>query len=103
LVTSRRRLRFRKNFATPIMLAFVKRLLRSVKSKVFLILDRHPVHRARRWIAGWKNMPTSVHQCAPCAVSVTMRTTLGCGRRLWEGHEKGPLSEESGPFLKLFV
>jgi transposase len=44
---------FRKNFATPILLVFLKRLLRSVKSKVFLILDHHPVHRAKavdRWL-----------------------------------------------------
>jgi transposase len=38
---------FRKNFSTPIMLAFLKRLLRSVRARIFLIIDRHPVHRSK--------------------------------------------------------
>jgi transposase len=55
-ITNRGVLRFMvfgRNFATPVMLAFLTRLLRSVKGKVFLILDRHPVHRAAavdRWL-----------------------------------------------------
>jgi len=49
-ITNRGVLRFMvfgKNFATPIMLEFLRRLLRSTAAKIFLILDRHPVHRAK--------------------------------------------------------
>ena len=55
-VTNRGTLRFmmfRKNFTTPIFLEFLKRLVRDLRRKVFLIVDGHPVHRAatvRRWL-----------------------------------------------------
>jgi len=44
---------FRERFATPVMLRFLRRLLRQRPRKVFLIVDGHPVHRAaavRRWV-----------------------------------------------------
>ena len=55
-VTNRGTLRFmvfRKNFTTPIFLEFLKRLVRDLRRKVFLIVDRHPVHRAagvKQWL-----------------------------------------------------
>ena len=55
-VTNRGTLRFmvfRKNFTTPIFLEFLQRLLRDLCRKVFLIVDRHPVHQAAgvtRWL-----------------------------------------------------
>ncbi len=55
-VTNRGTLRFmvfRKNFTTPIFLEFLKRLVRDLRRKVFLIVDRHPVHQAagvKRWL-----------------------------------------------------
>jgi len=55
-VTNRGTLRFmlfRKNFTTPIFLEFLKRLVRDLRRKVFLIVDGHPAHRAasvRRWL-----------------------------------------------------
>ena len=55
-VTNRGTLRFmvfRKNFTTPIFLEFLKRLVRDLRRKVFLIVDRHPVHQAAgvtRWL-----------------------------------------------------
>ncbi len=56
-ITNRGTLRFmvfRKRFTQPVLLAFLRRLLRSVRGKVFLIVDGHPVHhgkRAQRWLA----------------------------------------------------
>jgi len=56
-ITNRGTLRFmvfRKRFTQPVLLEFLRRLLRSVKGKVFLIVDGHPVHRGkmvRRWLA----------------------------------------------------
>lgn len=50
-VTNRGTLRFmifKRRFTTEVMLEFLSRLVRSVDRKVFLVLDRHPVHRARR-------------------------------------------------------
>lgn len=44
---------FRERFATPVMLRFLRRLLRQRPGKLFLIVDGHPVHRAaavRRWV-----------------------------------------------------
>src|SRR3990172_5442809 len=44
---------FRERFATPVLLRFLRRLLRQRPRKVFLIVDGHPVHRAaavRRWV-----------------------------------------------------
>jgi transposase len=39
---------FEGRFTTPIFLDFLKRLLQHTPSKVVLIVDGHPVHRARR-------------------------------------------------------
>lgn len=37
---------FTKEFRVPVFLTFLKRLLRQVRWRIFLILDRHPVHLA---------------------------------------------------------
>ena len=45
---------FRERFTTGICLRFLRRLVRHAGRKVFLILDRHPVHRSakvKRWLA----------------------------------------------------
>ena len=45
---------FEGSFTTEVFLAFLRRLVRSVQHKVFLIVDRHPVHRAhqvQQWVA----------------------------------------------------
>lgn len=50
-VTNRGTLRFmifEGRFNADVFLAFLKRLLKSMKRKVFLILDGHPVHKAGR-------------------------------------------------------
>ena len=44
---------FKKRFTTNVFIDFLRRLVRQVKSLVFLIVDGHPVHRSakvRRWI-----------------------------------------------------
>ena len=57
-VTNRGTLRFmvfRKRFTAPLFIEFLRRLLRSSKRKIHLILDRHPVHKSakvRRWLQG---------------------------------------------------
>lgn len=56
-VTNRGRLAFmvfKEALTVPVFLRFLRRLLRQHRRSVFLILDRHPVHRARtvqRWVA----------------------------------------------------
>lgn len=56
-LTNRGKLRFQVfegSFTSEVFLEFLGRLVRSSKSKVFLVLDRHPVHRAHRvreWVA----------------------------------------------------
>jgi len=45
---------FRRRFTAPVLVEFLSRLVRQAKQKSYLILDRHPVHRARkvkRWVA----------------------------------------------------
>lgn len=45
---------FTKGFRVPVLLMFLKRLLRQVRRRIFLIVDGHPVHRAaavKRWLA----------------------------------------------------
>lgn len=45
---------FRGRFNTPVFLRFLRRLLRHARGRLFLILDRHPVHLAAeiaRWVA----------------------------------------------------
>jgi transposase len=45
---------FKERFQADVFLDFLKRLIRQVKRKVFLIADRHPVHRAgkvKMWLA----------------------------------------------------
>jgi hypothetical protein len=44
---------FEESFRTPVLLRFLRRLLRQAQRKVFVLLDRHPVHQARaleRWV-----------------------------------------------------
>jgi len=59
-VTGRGRLAFmvfRERFAAPVMIRFLRRLLRQVDRTIFLILDSHPVHLSRavdRWVAKQK-------------------------------------------------
>ena len=57
-VTSRGQLRFmvfKRRFTTEVFIDFMRRLIRSVGRKVYLVVDRHPVHVARKvekWLAG---------------------------------------------------
>jgi transposase len=39
---------FRRRFRGPVFVEFLRRLARQVKRKVYLVVDRHPVHRAAR-------------------------------------------------------
>ena len=44
---------FEESFRYPVLLRFLRRLIRQAKRKVFVILDRHPVHQAKaieRWV-----------------------------------------------------
>lgn len=56
-ITNRGRLYFmvfKKRFRQEVLLDFLRRLIRQVKRKIFLIVDRHPVHRSarvERWLA----------------------------------------------------
>jgi transposase len=53
-ITNRGTLRFavfKRRFTAAVMIDFCARLLRSVDQKVFLIVDRHPVHRAKKFHA----------------------------------------------------
>jgi transposase len=55
-ITNRGRLNFmifRQDFEATVFLAFLRRLLRQIPRKVFIIVDRHPVHRSKkvcRWM-----------------------------------------------------
>ena len=45
---------FRNRFRDDIFIDFLKRMVRQSKRKIFLIVDRHPVHRSRavkKWLA----------------------------------------------------
>ena len=56
-ITNRGRLNFmvfKSRFRTPVFLKFLKRLLRQARRKVFLIVDSHPVHRAKK-LHAWLN------------------------------------------------
>ena len=56
-ITNRGQLAFmvmRQRFRAPVLLEFLRRLLRHNTGRVFLILDGHPVHKAgqvKRWVA----------------------------------------------------
>ena len=39
---------FREGFTAPVFLRFLRRLIRLVRRAMFLVVDNHPVHRARR-------------------------------------------------------
>jgi transposase len=44
---------FEESFRHPVLLRFLRRLIRQAQRKVFVILDRHPVHQAKaieRWV-----------------------------------------------------
>jgi transposase len=59
-ITNRGTLRFcvfHGNLTTDVFIDFLRRLVGSCKQKVFLIVDRHPVHRAKKvsdWLEGHK-------------------------------------------------
>ena len=45
---------FWKRFRVDVFTSFLKRMVRQSKRKVFLIVDRHPVHRSRtvkKWLS----------------------------------------------------
>lgn len=45
---------FKKRFTSRVFIAFLDRLIRQVKRKIFLVVDRHPAHLAKlvtRWLA----------------------------------------------------
>ena len=44
---------FKKQFTADVLIKFLRRLVRQVKRKLFLIIDGHPVHRSgkvKRWV-----------------------------------------------------
>lgn len=45
---------FRRRFTTKVFLEFLGRLVRQAKRKVYLIVDGHPVHKARK-VAVWQD------------------------------------------------
>ena len=55
-ITNRGRLSFmvfKERFTGTVMIEFLRRLIRQIAPKIFLIIDRHPVHRCRqvkRWL-----------------------------------------------------
>ena len=57
-ITNRGRLAFmvfKERFTGPVMIEFLRRLIKQNSRKVFLIVDGHPVHRSRqvkRWVYG---------------------------------------------------
>ena len=57
-ITNRGTLRFmvfKGGFKAPVMIRFLKRLLKSCPRKIYLIIDSHPVHRSvrvKKWAAG---------------------------------------------------
>jgi transposase len=49
---------FKEKFRNPVFLRFLRRLVRHAGRKVYLIVDRHPVHRAKavkQWLAKHSN------------------------------------------------
>ena len=45
---------FKERFTAKVFLKFLRRLVRQAKGKIYLIVDGHPVHKARavkRWLA----------------------------------------------------
>lgn len=56
-VTNRGKLRFmvfKERFTSAVFIEFLKRLIKGVKNKIFLIVDGHPVHKSKavqKWIA----------------------------------------------------
>jgi transposase len=54
-ITSQGKLSFKlftQSFSPPVMIDFLRRLIRATPQKVFLIVDRHPVHRSKL-LAQW--------------------------------------------------
>jgi transposase len=50
-ITNRGKLRFmvfKERFGAPVFIDFATRLIKDVRRKVFLIVDRHPVHRSKK-------------------------------------------------------
>ena len=60
-ITNRGTLRFQVfhgRFTAPVFIGFLRRLLKASQKKVFLIVDRHPVHRSKKvseWLAKHEN------------------------------------------------
>ena len=55
---------FTERFVTEVMIRFLKRLLKQMKKRVFLVLDGHPVHRStavKKFVAEKKNQIRLFH------------------------------------------
>lgn len=62
-ITNRGRLAFMvfdEGFTVKVFLRFLRRLVRHVRQRIFLIVDRHPAHRAVK-IGDWLAPDSSVH------------------------------------------
>lgn len=62
-ITNRGTLRFRVfagHFTADVLIDFMKRLVRTTKRKVFLIVDRHPTHRAKKVTQWLENHGTQI-------------------------------------------
>lgn len=45
---------FKKSFTAPVFLRFLRRLIKQTCRKIFIIVDRHPVHRSKK-VREWLN------------------------------------------------
>ncbi|PSP30410.1 MAG: hypothetical protein BRC59_03515 [Cyanobacteria bacterium SW_4_48_29] len=64
---------FEGSFTTEVFLDFLRRLVRSVPRKVFLIVDRHPVHRAHQ-VQQWVPSTRTKSSCSTCRPTVPNAT-----------------------------
>ncbi len=54
---------FRKKFGSDVFLVFLKRLVRNNRKKVYLIIDKHPVHRSSK-VAQWLKEDKNIKRIA---------------------------------------
>jgi hypothetical protein len=83
---------FTQNFNSDVMLDFLRRLIRQIPQKVFLIVDKHPVHFSAK-VNRWLEQHADRIRMFCCRLTVQNSTPMSCSimmsrQMLWGGNEQ---------------
>ena len=72
---------FKGRFVADVFLEFLNRLLRQHQRKIFLIVDRHPVHRSKK-VKHWSINKVTKFVCGFCQGIVRNSIRMSCSIKM---------------------